>query len=113
MQVAKLIILHLFGIFLEVGEGCLVILQIVQAVGFGKQTVCIVGVDGDGKLAAGDGGMIVFSHKLRTGEGVPVTGGVGIVINEFVEDPLTVLIFPKPEECTGHQLLEIVGIITL
>ena len=113
MQVAELIVVYHLGIALVERKGLLVVFKIIETIGFGEHAVGIVGIDGYRIFAAGDCRVVVFVHELCTCQRNPITGGVGVVIDELVEDTLAVLVFSQSEEGAGHQLLEVVGVITL
>ena len=94
VEMPKLVGVLFLRISFIIGEGSLEVVQTVQPVGFGKDTLCIIGIDGQSIFAAGDGGIVVLTHKLGAGQSIPIAFGVGVMVYQFIKDSFAVFVFP-------------------
>ena len=109
---------HLARLFVgaELAESLVVFLRLLEvaeaeeSVGLVEDGVRVVGIDGDGKFAALDGVTDVVVHELRRGQMVPVGRGVGVGVDEFVEDALALLVVARVHGDSAHEFL-VVGVV--
>ena len=100
------------GVALIVVQGFLEVAHLQEDVGFVEQCLIVVGVDGDGILAACHRVVVALLRQLHGGEQVPVDGRVGRLVDEGVENLLTLLILSPHVVDAGLQLT-VVGVCGL
>ena len=83
VEIAEVVVGHHLRIALEIGVCRFEVAQTIQPIRFREYWFRIVRVDGDGILAAGDGRVVVFVHELGVGKRVPVSDGVGVVVDQL------------------------------
>ena len=111
MQEAEFVVGLQLAVFPIIFQRFLVIAQTEQSAGFLTERIGVFRVDGNGKFRTGDGIGVILVHQLCGGQCIPVLLGVGVMVDEFVEDALGVFVLTQSEECASHEFLEVVAFI--
>ena len=104
-EFAHLVVWTQVGIALIELACLLVVAEAEQSVSLVEDGLGVIGVDGDGELAALYGVADVVVHVLRHCEMIPIGRRVGVAIDELVEDALALIEVTAIHRDASSQLL--------